>query len=124
MSRSCPHLDKLLGMREEVTRRDFLDGALLASGAALLAAAAPGQMLAQADVWTGYTGEGDYRTRQATRTPSFTTRTPYAMVLGIKRLLKSQIPVNCMIASSWAEGSPAYPRLCFSSSERAPHAAA
>jgi spermidine dehydrogenase len=61
MSRSCPHLDKILGMHEEVSRRDFLDGALLASGAALLAAGAPGQVLAQADGWTGYTGEGDYR---------------------------------------------------------------
>ena len=49
-------------MREEVSRRDFLDGALLASGAALMAAAAPGQMaLAQTEGWTGYTGEGDYR---------------------------------------------------------------
>src|SRR5271165_1740246 len=61
MPRSCPHLDKLLGLSEEVTRRDFLDGALLASGAALLAASAPGQMYAQAEGWTGYTGEGDYR---------------------------------------------------------------
>ena len=61
MSRSCPHLDKLLGIQEEVSRRDFLDGALLASGAALLAASAPVQMLAQAKGWTGYTGEGDYR---------------------------------------------------------------
>jgi spermidine dehydrogenase len=49
-------------MREEVSRRDFLDGALLASGAALMAAAAPGQMaLAQTEGWTGYAGEGDYR---------------------------------------------------------------
>ena len=48
-------------MREEITRRDFLDGGLLASGAALLAPSAPGQLLAQAEGWTGYTGEGDYR---------------------------------------------------------------
>jgi spermidine dehydrogenase len=61
MSRSCPHLDKLLGIHEEVSRRDFLDGVLLASGAALLAAGTPVQTLAQAEGWTGYTGEGDYR---------------------------------------------------------------
>jgi len=61
MSRSCPHLDKLLGMREEVSRRDFLDGALLASGAALLAAGAPVRMLGQDAARSGYTGEGDYR---------------------------------------------------------------
>ena len=48
-------------MHEEVSRRDFLDGSLLASGAALLAASAPIQMLAQTNSWTGYTGEGDYR---------------------------------------------------------------
>ncbi len=48
-------------MHEEVSRRDFLDGALLSSGAALLAAGAPCRMLAQTDGWTGYTGEGDYR---------------------------------------------------------------
>jgi len=61
VSRSCPHLDKLLGLQQEVSRRDFLDGALLASGAALLATAAPVRMLAQTGGWTGYTGEGDYR---------------------------------------------------------------
>ncbi len=56
MSRRCPHLDKILGMGEEVSRRDFLDGALLASGAALLAAGAPSELLAQSEGWTGYTG--------------------------------------------------------------------
>jgi spermidine dehydrogenase len=65
MPPSCPHLKKLLGVNEEISRRDFLDGALLASGAALLAAGAPAGMLAQTSsqtqTWTGYTGEGDYR---------------------------------------------------------------
>ena len=98
MSRSCPHLDKLLGMREEVTRRDFLDGALLASGAALLAAAAPGQMLAQPTLGLATPARETIATRPATRKASFTTRTPFAMVLGIKRLRKSRIPVNCTIA--------------------------
>jgi spermidine dehydrogenase len=60
MPNRCPHLDKLLGMGEGVSRRDFLDGALLASGAALLAGTAPSQLAAQAG-WAGYTGEGDYQ---------------------------------------------------------------
>ena len=53
MRPSCPHLSKVLGMGQEISRRDFLDGALLASGAALMAAPASAQ--------TAYTGEGDYR---------------------------------------------------------------
>jgi spermidine dehydrogenase len=66
MNTGCPHLKKILGMEERISRRDFLDGALVASGAALLAAAGPEQMLAQAPKgeaadWTGYTGEGDYK---------------------------------------------------------------
>jgi spermidine dehydrogenase len=61
MSRSCPHLDKLLGVDVNISRRDFLDGSLLASGCVLLSAAAPGHVLAQTG-WGGYTGEGDYRT--------------------------------------------------------------
>lgn len=60
MSRACPHLDKLLGLSERISRRDFLDGALLASGGALLSAVSPNLSMAQND-WTGYTGEGDYR---------------------------------------------------------------
>ncbi|HKT12538.1 MAG TPA: FAD/NAD(P)-binding protein [Terriglobia bacterium] len=66
----CPHLDKALGMNEPITRRDFLDGALMASTGMLLAAACPFPLGAQeaansqADwaAWTGYTGEGDYKT--------------------------------------------------------------
>ena len=66
MNTGCPHLKKLLGMDERISRRDFLDGALVASGAALLVGSDPGQMLAQtagspAGDWTGYTGEGDYK---------------------------------------------------------------
>ena len=65
----CPHLDKLLGMNEPITRRDFLDGALMASTGMLLAAACPFPLGAQAAGpaqaawagWTGYTGEGDYK---------------------------------------------------------------
>src|SRR5690242_17302174 len=65
MPKRCPHLDKMLGIDERISRRDFLDGALMASGAALLAGETPQQMLAQAgaqtSAWTGYTGEGDYK---------------------------------------------------------------
>lgn len=62
MSKSCPHFDRILGVNEEISRRDFLDGALLASGSILLGSVSPAQVLAQGGDWTGYTGEGDYRT--------------------------------------------------------------
>jgi len=42
-----------------VTRRDFLNGTLLASGAALLSAACPFQLMAAED-WNGSPGIGDY----------------------------------------------------------------
>jgi spermidine dehydrogenase len=65
VAKSCPHLMKLLGMDVGVSRRDFLDGTLLASGAALLTAGAPAGILAQtgsqSGAWAGYAGEGDYR---------------------------------------------------------------
>ncbi len=48
-------------MGEGMSRRDFLDGALLASGAALLGGMAPHQLLGLVEGWTGYTGEGDYQ---------------------------------------------------------------
>ncbi|MBV8865958.1 MAG: NAD(P)/FAD-dependent oxidoreductase [Acidobacteriaceae bacterium] len=48
-------------MNEAISRRDFLDGALLASGAALLSGLAPQQLIAGVEGWTGYTGEGDYK---------------------------------------------------------------
>jgi spermidine dehydrogenase len=43
----------------KITRRDFLNGTLLASGAALLSAACPFQLMAAED-WNGYPGVGDY----------------------------------------------------------------
>ncbi len=54
--------DKALGMDEGITRRDFLNSTLIASGAALLSSAAPGELLGQAkeDDWNGYGGVGDY----------------------------------------------------------------
>jgi spermidine dehydrogenase len=43
----------------KMTRRDFLNGTLLASGAALASAACPFQLMAAED-WNGYAGIGDY----------------------------------------------------------------
>jgi spermidine dehydrogenase len=54
-------------MNRDITRRDFLNGALAGSGALLLTSASPLQMLARSaattpakDDWTGYGGVGDY----------------------------------------------------------------
>ena len=65
----CPHLDKILGLNEPITRRDFLDGTLVGSSAMLITAACPFPLHDQASGtseaswvgWTGYTGEGDYK---------------------------------------------------------------
>jgi spermidine dehydrogenase len=55
------------GMNRDITRRDFLNGALAGSGALLLTSASPLQMMARGgattpadDDWTGYGGVGDY----------------------------------------------------------------
>ena len=54
------------GMNRDITRRDFLNGALAGSGAVLLSSALPQQLLARGaatpadDDWTGYGGVGDY----------------------------------------------------------------
>jgi len=61
-------IPKSLGLDQDITRRDFLNTALLASGGALLASVSPAQLLAQkaeknnppSDDWTGYGGVGDY----------------------------------------------------------------
>ena len=45
--------------RETMTRRDFLNGTLLASGAALMSASCPWQLMAAED-WNGPSGAGDY----------------------------------------------------------------
>ena len=60
--------DRTLGLDTDITRRDFLNSTLLASGALLLNPASPAQLLAQqgsgnastTDDWTGYGGVGDY----------------------------------------------------------------
>ncbi|HEV2716879.1 MAG TPA: hypothetical protein VGU64_16565, partial [Terriglobales bacterium] len=51
--------DKTLGMNERISRRDFLNSTLLASGALLMSSVSPVQLLARDD-WTGYGGVGDY----------------------------------------------------------------
>src|SRR5256885_5030638 len=61
-----PHLDKILGLHEPISRRDFLDGTLMASAGMLTAAACPLSLGAQVNPqtspgWAGYTGEGDYK---------------------------------------------------------------
>ena len=60
--------DRALGMDSSITRRDFLESTLLASGAALLGAASPAQLLASqtrtdsspASDWNGFGGIGEY----------------------------------------------------------------
>jgi spermidine dehydrogenase len=62
--------DRALGMDSSITRRDFLESTLLASGAALLGAASPAQLLAAqaqtdsspASDWNGFGGVGEYAT--------------------------------------------------------------
>jgi spermidine dehydrogenase len=51
--------DRLLGMDQSISRRDFLNSTLLAAGGALASGANPLQLLAEQD-WTGYGGIGDY----------------------------------------------------------------
>ena len=60
--------DTSLGLDRDITRRDFLNSSLLASGGLLLNAASPAQLLSQqsgntgapGDDWNGYGGIGDY----------------------------------------------------------------
>ena len=61
--------DKALGLDGNITRRDFLNSSLLASGGLLLRPVSPAQLLAQAKEsssgsangdWAGYGGVGDY----------------------------------------------------------------
>src|ERR1051325_9345661 len=50
-----------LGMDEAITRRDFLNSTLLASGSVLLTAVSPLELFAQRnDAWDGPGGVGDY----------------------------------------------------------------
>jgi spermidine dehydrogenase len=58
-----------LGMDQKISRRDFLNSSLLASGSLLMSATSPGDLLAQQDDWTGYGGVGDYRTSNGNTWP-------------------------------------------------------
>ena len=73
MPDSSSATDRALGMDARITRRDFLNSSLLASGVALAAGLSPRELLARPldDAgatkpgtglgWAGYSGEGDYR---------------------------------------------------------------
>ena len=59
--------EKSLGLDRDITRRDFLNATLLASGGLLLNPVSPAQLMAKAqasgsqtDDWAGYGGVGDY----------------------------------------------------------------
>ena len=52
--------DKALGMDQSISRRDFLNSTLLASGGLLMTSVSPMQLLGEDDDWTGYGGVGDY----------------------------------------------------------------
>ncbi len=54
--------DKSLGMDRPISRRDFLNSMLLASGGLLMTSVTPMQLLGEGDDWTGYGGVGDYST--------------------------------------------------------------
>src|SRR5271166_475279 len=51
--------DKFLGMDQPISRRDFLNSTLLASGSLLMGSSTPLQLFSEDD-WTGYGGGGDY----------------------------------------------------------------
>ena len=54
--------DHSLGMDCAISRRDFLNATLLASGGLLLTGASPLDLMASREEWNGYGGVGDYRT--------------------------------------------------------------
>jgi spermidine dehydrogenase len=55
-----PHDDRL-GMNEPISRRDFVNGALVAGAGLLLSGHAPFERSPEADAFDGYGGVGDYR---------------------------------------------------------------
>jgi spermidine dehydrogenase len=75
----CSDSEKALGLDQNITRRDFLNSTLLASGGALLSSVTPTQLMARnsaksspsADDWTGYGGVGDYANSNGNTTAVF-----------------------------------------------------
>ena len=72
--------EKALGLDQHITRRDFLNSTLLASGGLLLSSASPAQLVAKqdnqssdsvGDDWTGYGGVGDYANSNGNTTSVF-----------------------------------------------------
>jgi spermidine dehydrogenase len=71
--------EKALDLDQDITRRDFLNSTLLASGGLLLSPVSPTQLLAQQskppsslnDDWTGYGGVGDYANSNGNTTAVF-----------------------------------------------------
>src|SRR6478735_5871108 len=72
--------ERALGLDQNITRRDFLNSTLLASGGMLLSPLSPAQLLAQkgkqppdsvSDDWTGYGGVGDYADSNGNTTAVF-----------------------------------------------------
>jgi spermidine dehydrogenase len=78
-TRNNTRADKVLGMEQGITRRDFLNATLLASGGLLLSSASPADLLAansapadaDQDDWTGYGGIGDYANSNGNTTGVF-----------------------------------------------------
>ena len=59
-TRPAPNDDRL-GMNEPISRRDFVNGALVAGAGMLLSGRASAMGTSPADAWNGYGGVGDYR---------------------------------------------------------------
>src|SRR5438105_15333476 len=76
IKRDNEHGDKPLGMEQGITRRDFLNSTLLASGALLLAPLTPAELLAKAEAqggdWSGPGGVGDYADSNGNTLPVLT----------------------------------------------------
>jgi len=104
-----PRTDKALGLEQEITRRDFLNATLLASGGLLMSANSPAHLLAQTphtstapmtDDWTGYGGVGDYANSNGNTTEFLKLATRFAMVCLRAFPRASSTQANPMIASS------------------------
>ncbi|MBV8665600.1 MAG: NAD(P)/FAD-dependent oxidoreductase [Burkholderiaceae bacterium] len=113
--------DRALGMGAGITRRDFLGASMLASGAALLGALSPadilaaqagraGQAVAPAegiDAWTGYGGVGEYANANGNTWP--VVMAGHAMRDGVGQPLPADVvdtgeSVDCVIVGGGISG--------------------